>query len=411
MKYRTILMTVALAGLLTACSDDSGTKTDGKVADMSHDMAVDMNTDTMPPDGPILVADKGPMEAGADTTAPDGAGPSNDKCATPQVLTYSGSPVTVQLDTTGATDDLNLPSATSCTGDETPGPDLFYQVQLPAGTYTITLAADPNVDPALYVLTSCLASACVDGSDVPFDGADEEIALTVASATTYIIGVDSYDSTVFGPATLTITAGTTTDAGPDGPVVDQGPAPDLGPTPDQGPAPDGVLDGTTTPPSVVITEILFDPTKVTDGNGEWFEVYNAGSAVVNLKDWTIKDKGSDMHKIATDVLIAPGAYAVLGNNATSATNGGVTVAYAYGSSWYLANTDDEILLYDPQNNLVDEVSYNKTQTWTMMTSGASLQLKGLTLDNNVATNWCASTVAWGSGTDFGSPNAANNCAP
>ncbi|MEZ4580872.1 MAG: hypothetical protein R3A10_04330 [Caldilineaceae bacterium] len=43
------------------------------------------------------------------------------------------------------------------------------------------------------------------------------------------------------------------------------------------------------------------------------------------------------------MVIAPGAYVVLGRNADRSANGGVTLAYVYNGV-SLANTDDEVLL-------------------------------------------------------------------
>ena len=37
---------------------------------------------------------------------------------------------------------------------------------------------------------------------------------------------------------------------------------------------------------------------VSDTNGEWFEVVNAGTDPVDINGWTIKDNGSNIHVIA-----------------------------------------------------------------------------------------------------------------
>jgi hypothetical protein len=141
--------------------------------------------------------------------------------------------------------------------------------------------------------------------------------------------------------------------------VDAGPPPDAGPTPDQGATPTG---------KVVITEIMADPDAVADGKGEWFELHNPGTSAVSLLNWTIKDQGTDSHKI----------------------------------------TADEIELYDAQMTLVDQVVY--TGAWALPTGG-TLSLKNPALDNNVAANWCAETAAWTPGGDKGTPGAKAGCGP
>jgi len=93
------------------------------------------------------------------------------------------------------------------------------------------------------------------------------------------------------------------------------------------------------PPALVINEIMQNPSAVSDGNGEWFEIYNPTDAAVDINGWTMRDDGSNSHIIANgDPLLVPvGGYVVLGNDANSGTNGGVTVAYAYPADFFQSN--------------------------------------------------------------------------
>ena len=167
----------------------------------------------------------------------------------------------------------------------------------------------------------------------------------------------------------------------------------------------------------MITEILASPSAVLNGKGEWFEIYNAGTAAVDLAGWTIKDQAGssqNKHVIAAKngaTKIDVGKFLVLGNNKDSKTNGGVTVDYDYGTKWYLANAGDEIILADKNGKEVDKVYYDTKKGWTI-TKGASTSLKGPSLDNNVAANWCTETKAWtGSAGDKGTPGAKAGCGP
>jgi len=178
--------------------------------------------------------------------------------------------------------------------------------------------------------------------------------------------------------------------------VDTMPGGDLGSPgtgPDLGSGGGGGGGGTTT--SVVISEIMQNPSAVTDSNGEWFEVYNSGTAVLNLNGWVIRDAGSDSHTIATDVIIQPGDFAVLGRNSNVATNGGITTAYQY-SGITLANGADEVILEDGTGALMDEASYDGGPNWPDP-SGASMELTDLAADNNVGSNWAAATNILASG--------------
>ncbi len=168
---------------------------------------------------------------------------------------------------------------------------------------------------------------------------------------------------------------------------------------------------------IVITEIMYDPSAVTDANGEWFEIYNAGASAVNINGWSIEEAdGSPSHTIDNGgaLNIAAGTYAVLARNGTTATNGGVTAVYAYGS-WALSNSSDSIRLKNG-TTVVDTVSYSETGSDPFpVASGASIALALAesdlgTGDNNVASNWCLSKNAWsGSAGDKGTPGAANDC--
>ncbi|MFZ0545856.1 MAG: ExeM/NucH family extracellular endonuclease [Candidatus Promineifilaceae bacterium] len=162
-------------------------------------------------------------------------------------------------------------------------------------------------------------------------------------------------------------------------------------------------------PEVVINEIMQNPAAVNDDAGEWMELYNPTAGDIDINGWTIADAGSDSHVINNGgpLLIPAGGYLVLGNNTDTGTNGGVTVAYSYGSSWFLANGDDEVILSDSSLNEVDRVEYDGGPNFPDPT-GASMALIDPTLDNNIGANWCEASTPYGDG-DFGTPGAANDC--
>ncbi|HSM72639.1 MAG TPA: ExeM/NucH family extracellular endonuclease [Anaerolineales bacterium] len=164
-----------------------------------------------------------------------------------------------------------------------------------------------------------------------------------------------------------------------------------------------------TPGDIVINEIMQNPNAVFDSAGEWFELYNTTSSAVDVNGWTIADNDIDSHVINNGgpLLIPAGGYLVLGNNTDTGTNGGAPVDYSYGSSWFLSNGADEVVLLDGSMAEIDRVEYDGGTAFPDPT-GASMALSDPALDNNVGANWCTSTTPFGAG-DFGTPGAANDC--
>jgi len=160
-------------------------------------------------------------------------------------------------------------------------------------------------------------------------------------------------------------------------------------------------------PNIVINEIMQNPAAVSDSYGEWFEIFNADSIVVNLCGWTIRDLGTDNHVIQCDsesLYVHPGDYFVLGQNGDTTLNGGVELDYDY-SSITLGNSGDEIILLNENSIEVDRVEYDGGPNFPDP-NGASMALLDPAMDNSVGSNWSTSTEPYGNG-DLGTPGAQN----
>ncbi len=101
---------------------------------------------------------------------------------------------------------------------------------------------------------------------------------------------------------------------------------------------------------ILISEVMANPSSVSDANGEWFEIFNASANTIDLNGITISDDGSNSHQInnGSSLLIMPGAYLVLGRNGDTANNGGYIAQYVY-SDFSLSNTLDQIVLSENGN--------------------------------------------------------------
>lgn len=165
---------------------------------------------------------------------------------------------------------------------------------------------------------------------------------------------------------------------------------------------------TTTPvaETLLISEFLANPAAVDDNLGEWIEIGNPSAERINLRGWTLVDLGQDRHTIGVDLWVDAGGYAVLARNGDTTINGGVNVDYIY-SGITLANSDDELLLLDPDGSTVDQVAWG-AGTGLSIKNGASLYRAELT----PTAAWLTSTLPWpGSAGDLGSPGAAGSSMP
>ncbi|MCA9784820.1 MAG: lamin tail domain-containing protein, partial [Candidatus Cloacimonetes bacterium] len=159
--------------------------------------------------------------------------------------------------------------------------------------------------------------------------------------------------------------------------------------------------------AVVINEIMQNPLAVTDEFGEWIELYNPNLYSVNLRGWVLKDDGTDSHTISpeADLLIAPGAYLVLGSNSDTGLNGGAPVSWAWGSEFALGNGTDEVVLVAGLTE-IDRVAYDNGATFPDP-NGFSMELIDVVSDNAVGANWMTAQTVYGAG-DHGTPGAANS---
>jgi hypothetical protein len=107
---------------------------------------------------------------------------------------------------------------------------------------------------------------------------------------------------------------------------------------------------------MVINEIMADPTPVASlPDREYIELYNAGDASVNLKNWVL-ELGTKQ-KILPDVSVAPGGYLLV------TSTGGAKDLLPYGkvvelSGFTLTNSGLKLSLFNPDKLLADQVTYN-----------------------------------------------------
>jgi hypothetical protein len=170
-------------------------------------------------------------------------------------------------------------------------------------------------------------------------------------------------------------------------------------------------------PKLVINEVLVNADNIiTDANGEWLEVYNAGSLPVQMEGLVIADSAASgrrpYHLISNSLIVPAGGYVTLGNTTNTTINGGVPVDYAYGIAMNLANSLDAIKISRVWGD--DTLTIDRTQYANAAVSAKdkiSRELKNPALDNSNmdGSNWddALVTAVYGPG-GRGTPKAQNS---
>lgn len=166
---------------------------------------------------------------------------------------------------------------------------------------------------------------------------------------------------------------------------------------------------------LVINEVLTNPGgTITDANGEWIEIYNAGIHPVDLQGLVLADSSAagrrPYHTIASSLTVSGGSYVTLGNSTNTTLNGGATVDYAYGTALALANGTDAVKISRPYGTdtlTLDRTAY--TSATISAQDGVSRELKNPRFDNSNmdGSNWADAVTVYGPG-GKGSPKAQNS---
>ena len=157
-------------------------------------------------------------------------------------------------------------------------------------------------------------------------------------------------------------------------------------------------------PSVVINEINYNSPENADAE-DWVEIYNRSGAQIDISGWVIKDANDDNAFVFPNgTILEAGEYlaAVRDIDAFSAVHPNAS-NFIGSIDFNFSNGGELIRLFNASSTLIDQVEYDDEGDWTTEPdgNGPSLELINYDLDNDVASNWGASS---GNGT----PGAANS---
>lgn len=157
--------------------------------------------------------------------------------------------------------------------------------------------------------------------------------------------------------------------------------------------------------NLLITEVMCDPDALPDASGEWIEIYNNSGEIINLNGMILRRSGtSTLHTIESDVILAPGNYAVIGKTASA------TDHVDYVCSWLsLTNSGNELSIEANDGTVLCCIDF-RVEGFSIPPAGKSLQLDPSVTDITAAregSNWCTSTLQYSTG-DYGTPGSVNS---
>jgi len=158
------------------------------------------------------------------------------------------------------------------------------------------------------------------------------------------------------------------------------------------------------PGQLVISEVMVDPTKVGDAAGEWFEIFNPHTVPIDLGGLVVESLTGttvESFRIQGSQIVAPGDHFVLGRSASTTTNGGVPIDYAWGTAISFGNSNDLVRVERPDGIILVQAS------WSTSTAGKSMELRTGTVPALGPSAFGVSTASYGLG-DFGTPGLANS---
>jgi hypothetical protein len=161
---------------------------------------------------------------------------------------------------------------------------------------------------------------------------------------------------------------------------------------------------------LLITEIMYDPSALTDTEGEWFEIYNNSGREINLQNLVLRRDDANIHTISDPIVLPPGEFYVMARSATATD---AVNTYLYASDILLPNTGAVLELYNEETpegpgELIFSLGYGAAGFPDG--TGTSISLDPGSFNAADAVNgasWCLSTSIFSTG-DAGTPGASND---
>ena len=169
----------------------------------------------------------------------------------------------------------------------------------------------------------------------------------------------------------------------------------------------GECSGSILPGDLVITEVMANPAGMDTGQ-EWFEIYNASSAAIDLAGLTLeyhKADDSELHShVMEELVIEAGDYVVVGGMAAELKPD--YVDYGFGNDLGSFLNGGAVLSLKCGGEVIDEASYPDAESDDGVAFGLDGNVAPNSVANDSAANFCPATVEFAPSM-FGSPGESN----
>ena len=155
----------------------------------------------------------------------------------------------------------------------------------------------------------------------------------------------------------------------------------------------GAEQGAAETRALIITEIMDDPRGM-DAEREWVELYNPGPGDLNLAGWRLESCNGQ--RSALSGRVPANSRIVVAASLDEDANGGVEADLLL-DGLNLPNGEGSLLVFDADEQLVDQVRYSLEAPWPLRQSGQSLELTAPAADNSNGAAWQAGRRDYGPG--------------
>ncbi len=159
------------------------------------------------------------------------------------------------------------------------------------------------------------------------------------------------------------------------------------------------FSGSAVAPPITISEINYN-SNPSFNSGDWIELHNPSASTIDLSGWTIKDADDNNGFVfpVTTILPANGYLVVTQDNQLFSTQFPSVNNYIGPTPFSLSSSGDQIRLFDSNNNLVINMTYDDHLPWSEEADG-----DGYTLESTGPGGNLSDPVHWFAGCMGGTP--------